>query len=210
VATLKQQLLKFARSGIEEFEETDGSKVLARAESDFEFPPEILALVDAKSQLLIKGYDSLDKDQKVLIDTYFGNYKTYKGLDEEVSSQINTILRDTLNTLPDAEGKVPGVSGAVEKILAKIPTLSTIQATRIAVTETNQGVAATRELLYRNAGYDEHSWYTVQDRRVRPGHQSNQSQGWIPIDQRFSSGEMSPAESILCRCNKGYRRDLEK
>jgi SPP1 gp7 family putative phage head morphogenesis protein len=50
------------------------------------------------------------------------------------------------------------------------------------------------------------SWLTVGDDRVRPEHRANQAEGWIPLDDAFSSGSDRPPTDPGCRCTLLMRR----
>lgn len=56
----------------------------------------------------------------------------------------------------------------------------------------------------------EKAWLTVGDDRVRPEHRANQEQGWIPLDQTFSSGHQRPPTDPGCRCTLLMRRRPER
>lgn len=55
----------------------------------------------------------------------------------------------------------------------------------------------------------EKAWLTVGDDRVRPEHRANQQQGWIPLDEQFSSGHQRPPTDPGCRCTLLMRRRPE-
>lgn len=51
------------------------------------------------------------------------------------------------------------------------------------------------------------SWLTVGDNRVSPGCQSNAAEGYIALDDSFSSGHAHPPRFPGCRCSAIYQRD---
>ena len=213
VNTLKAQLRKFADRAVDDFRSNASKRALeqyrskyVRAEDDDEewvYPQEILDIIDAKSQILLKGWDSLSDDQRSLIKEYFPGYKNYMGVDKELSSEINTIIKTRLE-----DGT--GVAQAVQDILEKAVQLSEMRAFRIAQTETSQALTVTRRYLYVSNGYKWKMRVTVGDERVRPTHADDATAGWVRIDEVYpASGEMSPAEAILCRCTERYSDDDE-
>ena len=62
-------------------------------------------------------------------------------------------------------------------------------------------------LIGQAAGMDGKQWQSVRDRRVRPGHERNDMDGVIPINQRFSDGSMDGGSGSVspfsCRCAVG-------
>lgn len=200
VRTMKEQLLKFARQGIEEFEETTGEKRLQRGVDDFVYPKGIDALVDAKAQLMVKGWDSLNPNQRKQIQTYYGKkqWSGYKGMEAATSEQI-------LRELEKAYKETLGFDKSADRLQKIAPTMSRRQAELIVSTEIPQSVEASRYLTYTEAGYNEVRWLTVGDGRVRIAHSANERQGWIQVDGVFVSGSKSPAEEIACRCGLNYR-----
>lgn len=50
------------------------------------------------------------------------------------------------------------------------------------------------------------SWGTSQDDLVRPAHSANEREGWIPLDDAFSSGHDRPPTDPRCRCFVKQRR----
>lgn len=204
VTVFRDQLLKPAKIGILEFEKTTGEKLQRAKIAGFNYPDSIIFLMDAKAQLMIKGWITLNNKQKRSITTFYSrDLKKYAGMDAETTTQINTILANTRD-----EGL--GIGEAITRIRGAIPRISLNQAKTISQTETAQAVEATRDNLYTDAGFDEHRWFTVGDNKVRDSHRKNEREGWISITQKFSSGEKSPAEAIKCRCTKSYRRSKKK
>lgn len=199
VTTYSEQSSKFAKLGVADFESTE------KKSNRFTFPKSISLMIDARAQLMIKGWDSLSEDQKKLLRVFSEDLKGYKGVDQETTNEINTILK---NIATNYQGSA-GIAKAVEKILEIAPELSQNRAQVIAETEIAQSVEGTREILYREAGYQWHSWDTVGDLRVRDSHKANKEEGVIPISQAFTSGENSPAEAIRCRCSVRYGKSKE-
>lgn len=158
--------------------------------------------MDAKSQLMIKGYQSLTPRQKELIRIFYdnrGELFTYAGMDAEATEVVNDIIREHLQ---DPDGR-----GVIDKIKQVAASAFTNQAMTIIRTEIAQAVEASRAMMYKKHNYSEKRWLTVMDSRVRPGHTANQEDGWIGIDANFSNGASSPAEEINCRCTVIYKKN---
>ncbi len=51
----------------------------------------------------------------------------------------------------------------------------------------------------------EHAWQTVGDDRVSEGCEQNEADGWIDLEQAFSSGDTEPPRFPGCRCTSLYR-----
>jgi hypothetical protein len=221
VNTLKNQLIKLSKPGVVEFRATDTKRSYARAEDDtYEYPKELSEIFDTKSQLLLKGWASLSeaqvevmnrfwikikKDKKgKIIDREYQPYDGYKGLDEELSMQINTILTRNLQA-------GLGIEEAINDIQLIMPNIAEYRAMRIAKTESAQAIEVARYKLYSDAEYNWKQRVTVGDDRVRDIHSADASEGWIPTEDSFShSGEKSPHEAINCRCNLRYARGEER
>lgn len=214
VNTLKAQERKFAERGAKEFEDNGSKRALSTyrssrevAESeteDWDYPVEILEIIDAKSQVLLKGWDSLSGKQRELMNEYFADYKNYQGIDKQTSAEINTIIQKNLEN-----GK--GVEQATIDIMASVKNISEFRAFRIAQTETSQALAVTRRYLYTSNGYRWKLRVTVDDDRVRATHRADQKAGWIEIDKPYpATGNMSTADAILCRCFERYSDEENK
>lgn len=71
------------------------------------------------------------------------------------------------------------------------------------------GLVVARDL--QSAGLEmEHAWGTSQDDRVRPEHRANEAEGFIPLEQAFSSGHLNPPTDPKCRCYSKLRRKSEE
>ncbi len=52
----------------------------------------------------------------------------------------------------------------------------------------------------------EKSWLSIGDEKVRPSHQDNQAEGWIPLEATFGTGDLRTPTDPGCRCVMLYRR----
>jgi len=76
----------------------------------------------------------------------------------------------------------------------------------IARTEQRMATEAGKEALAKQRGGKYKLWITAGDERVSDIDVANEAQGWIPIDENFSSGDSSPPSHPNCRCTVTYRR----
>jgi 2'-5' RNA ligase len=207
VNTMKAQLMKFAKVGMVEFEATHKKRSYSRAtEYEYEYPPELVELFDTKSQVLLKGWDSLDEDQRAIMDKFWSSrpYDGYQGLDAELSSEVNTILKRSLDA-------GLGIAEAVKEMQVLTPERAEWRALRIAKTESAQAIEVTRYQLYTSNGYKWKKRVTVNDDRVRDRHRDDREEGWIPIADSFkASGEQGPHDAVNCRCNLRYSDSVKK
>ena len=218
VSVYKQQVVKFGQRGFEEFIETD--KKLKRAPIEYKFPQSIIDMLDAKSQMVIKGYLSLNDEQRKLVLNYYAKsqqaitaLKDYQGIDIKTKDEVATIVRNKLaNTTitqgakkDDVVNKTVTADDIIEEVLVRLPDISGNRAINIVNTEIAQSVTATRHNIYIQSGYDLKMWNTCNDDRVRPIHLDNEAQGYISIDEMFAGGEITPADALFCRCDLTYK-----
>jgi hypothetical protein len=123
-----------------------------------------------------------------------------KSVDTETQKQIFNIINDNYTQ---------GKDFIAQLIVEKIPEFSLIRATNIATTTVNQAVEGSRELMYKDEGFKYKKWLTVRDSKVRDDHIQNQADGWIPIDDEFSSGDQSPGSAFRCRCTVVYSQEKQ-
>lgn len=153
---LEKDLLRFADLAIKQTVETFAD------EDDFEFPQAILDLIEERTQLLLKG----DKE--------------YKGVDAQTASQINTILK---NILDSGEG----IQAAIQVIDVAIPDISRGRAKRIAETEVSAVVEGSRFALFEGEGYKFKRHLGVNDSRESIYSREASALGVVPIDYEYTS-----------------------
>ena len=76
----------------------------------------------------------------------------------------------------------------------------------IAITEQRMATEAGKEALAKERGAKFKLWITAGDERVSDIDVANEAQGWIPVDEAFSSGDDVPPSHPNCRCTVTYRR----
>lgn len=100
-----------------------------------------------------------------------------------------------------------GISGAelVEKTERMREKLLRDRRKTIAQTEQRMATENGKAQLANARGSKYKRWITAQDDLVSDMDESNQAQGWINIDEAFSSGDDQPPSHPNCRCTVVYR-----
>lgn len=129
-----------------------------------------------------------------------------KHIDDETRSLINTVLTEGI-----ANGWSYDQIGRA--IHDRYEDMSKARAERIAVHETGMAYEKGNRIVaddLSDGGLDmEHAWLTVGDSHVEQECLDNEAEGWIPLDQPFSSGDSEPLAHNGCRCTALYRRKGE-
>lgn len=97
------------------------------------------------------------------------------------------------------DGKQESVNKIAKRLRSVYQELDGPRSKLIAQTETNNLVSEATLKEYTANGVKTKAWITVGDSKVRESHRRNQAQGYIPVNETFSSGEMYPSEP-RCRC----------
>lgn len=91
----------------------------------------------------------------------------------------------------------------IEQISQRIKDVYNFTSSRsriIARTETSRIMNAATLATYKVKGVKKKEWLDAGDSDVRQSHKDNASQGAIPVEEAFSSGELFP-NSVNCRCS---------
>ena len=124
-------------------------------------------------------------------------------IDETTRSLLNTIITNAVASGWSYDRLAAAIADLYEKFGEE-------RSRRIAVYELGaayeQGNLWQARQLAAEGLQMEKGWLTVGDDRVRPQHRDNQAQGWIPIEDTFSSGSLIPPSDPGCRCSTLYRR----
>lgn len=199
VQQAKTQLLMFGKLGVESVENELGKNKRANTDN-FDFPMEVLEVIDIQSQILVKGWESLGTNQLEIAKQFFPQLEKtadgspYKGLDNQTGQQVLSILKDGLE-------KGIGTKEIAKNLSEKISEISKSRATLITETETSKAFQTARFLEYKSEGAKWKKWSTVRDKNVRDPHTQNMNQGWIIFDQNFISGEITSGTAPRCRCD---------
>lgn len=183
--TLKRDLLTMAQKGVDLFYSDPFVKAKHNKQKKFaddlvfgEPTKEVLEYFDKRTESLLKGSSE------------------FKSLDVQTSAQIEQIIKENIEK---------PLEQIMQILTNNIADLTITRAKLIAETETANALEGARWLMYKTeftGGLKE--WFTVNDERVRHSHRNNQSEGKIPIEKAFSSGEMRAGEAPRCRCSVNY------
>lgn len=129
----------------------------------------------------------------------------------QLVTQIDQTTRDRLN---DLIGRAVENGWSYQRTAEAITTLfdgfGEARALRIAVYEMRDAFEAGNRLAAQQMQAQgltiEKAWLTAGDNRVRAAHRANAAQGYIPLDENFSSGHDRPPTDPGCRCSGVYRR----
>lgn len=142
--------------------------------------------VDAARKVL--SADGMDVALTRLLDEYG---VTINGIAEGRLDELAAVLADGLE-----RGETP------QTIARALTGLTDDRgwAMTVAWTETNRAQSAAALDRYRAAGKEGKEWFTAADQRVCPRCFSNAEESPIPIEDRFSSGDLTSPAHPRCRC----------
>ena len=80
----------------------------------------------------------------------------------------------------------------------------------IAQDQTRKATEEGAAVLAKEQGKKFKTWITVGDDRVSDECQTNEADGWIPVDDTFDAGAMQPPQHPRCRCTLAYRVAVDK
>jgi SPP1 gp7 family putative phage head morphogenesis protein len=125
------------------------------------------------------------------------------GLDSNREKTLNKYREQLI-----AEGKTgDALEKAVDK---KRKELISDRAQTIAQTEMGRALEEGAFVNAKNGGNTHKVWITVGDNDVSEECEACQAEGPIPIDAKFSSGNMTPPNHPRCRCSVSYLTDTGK
>jgi len=131
-----------------------------------------------------------------------GSIDYIKGIQSTTGDQLKSIIGKAID-----EGK--SYTQTAKEISEKFDDFTRDRAQRIAVYETGQAYEEGNMLFSQSLKDDglvmEKKWMTSHDEKVRPEHQANEAEGWIPIDQYHGTGDYIPPSDLGCRCYEEYR-----
>ncbi len=115
-------------------------------------------------------------------------------------------LRDAIAEAWDAGGSYDAIVEAIKETFAQF---SDVRAGMIAQTEINDAYVFGRMELARESGFEEKSWDPdgTDACEICMG---NIEDGWIGMDDAFSSGDMAPTAHPNCDCSVDFRKGAPK
>lgn len=119
------------------------------------------------------------------------------GLDDTTKQRLRNAIAKTIREGGTSDDIVQTIRDATDDFSEK-------RAEMIAQTEVNDAYSFGRDGLARSAGLEEKNWIVESDNPCIVCIE-NEGEGWIPIDQDFSSGDAYPTAHPLCACGCDYR-----
>lgn len=119
----------------------------------------------------------------------------------EIASATKDKLRAAIADAWDAGGSYTQI---VDAIKSTVEEFSDVRAGMIAQNEVNDAYNAGRTATARAAGLSEKSWET-ESANPCPVCTGNEDDGWIGMDDSFSSGDDAPTAHVNCQCILNFR-----
>jgi len=132
-------------------------------------------------------------------DKLYSKLTEIQGLDKNRAATLEKYKQQLLNQGVDGDE----LAGKVERMRQKL-----LRDRRKTIAQTEMAFAqedGNREIA-KARGAEWKLWVTAGDELVSDMDQANEAQGWIRIDEQFSSGNMQPPSHPNCRCTLAYRR----
>jgi len=136
-------------------------------------------------------------------------------IDETTRSDIARIVNNGLKTGESYDKVARNIKNKFDDFAVRKPQLHIqSRAHLVAVTESanayEEGTWQASKQLQAEGIPMEHAWHTVGDERVTDECLSNEADGWIDIDEEFSSSDLHPPRFPGCRCSSLSRVKEEK
>jgi hypothetical protein len=157
----------------------------------------------AELELGIK-FDLKNPRAKAYLDNY--GAELVKGVDETTKGYLKTLMTQAADEGWSYKRTAEAIIERFEEFAVGKPQEHIdSRAHLIAVTEIGNGYAEGNLIVARDlksAGLNvEKAWSTVGDDKVSDGCQQNEADGWIDVDDVFSSGDQRPLRFPGCRCD---------
>jgi F like protein len=166
--------------------------------------------VEALSGVILGAAATIVKDFEsgtISAEDIAGRYLTTGSLTRLTGGLNQTslqVLRDAISDAWDAGGSFEQIVAAIQDTFE---TFSTTRAERIAQTEVNDAYNYGRVQTAVAAGFDQKAWDP--DGEACPICTANADEGWIGIDETFSSGDSEPTAHPNCDCSVDFRKGVE-
>jgi hypothetical protein len=172
-------------------------------DEDSDYQAAITAAVKGGAAVLAK---ELESDAELSEDTA-GDYLRTNSLEKLTGGFTDETLDRLRNSLADAWDKGGSFNDMTAAIQDTFDDFSDSRAEMIAQTEGNDAYNEGRSALAEEAGMEEKSWETEDDPcDICIG---NEGDGWIDIDDNFSSGDDAPTAHPNCQCSLNFRKGVE-
>ena len=135
------------------------------------------------------------------VATNFLRQNSLSKLTGDLAETTKDRLRNAIADAWDKGGSYDQIVGAIQDTVEQF---SSVRAGMIAQTETNDAYNEGRDEMARSAGLNEKSWETESGNPCEVC-LANVDDGWIDIDDTFSSGDDAPTAHVNCMCDLNYR-----
>ncbi len=136
------------------------------------------------------------------------SYLRERSLSKLTGNLEETSVDRLRNAIADAWEAGGSYDQIVEAVQNTFEDFSDVRAGMIAQTEAVDAYNAGREATARAAGFDEKSWETESGNPCETCLE-NEADGWIPIDDDFTSGDDAPTAHVNCQCVLNFRSSGE-
>jgi phosphohistidine phosphatase len=138
-------------------------------------------------------------------ETVMSKYLQENSLEKLTGNLTDRTKQRLRNAIVETIQKGGTSEDIVATIRETVDDFSETRAQLIAQTEVNDAYSFGRDGLARSAGLEEKSWVTDSDNPCVVC-LANEAEGWIPVEQSFSSGDSFPTAHPGCQCGCDYRR----
>jgi hypothetical protein len=185
--------------------ETKTTQPLQQAVKEIEAEALVKGAAQLRSQLDVKGTFSLTNPRAVAWMRKNGGSVDYiRGIQDTTKESLKGLISQGL----DNGWSYNQTAKEIRKLFDG--PITTKRAQLIAVTESARayeaGNRAFADTLTDDGITMEKMWVTSHDDRVSDGCETNELDGWIPIDQPHTSGDQEPPRFPGCRCYEAYRQ----
>lgn len=143
-----------------------------------------------------------------LPESVAGHYLRDNSLSKLTGGLDNTTIDRLQNAIADAWDNGGSFDQIVKAIEDTMEDFSATRAELIAQTEANDAYSAGRRSMADQLDMDEHAWETESGDPCEEC-LANEAQGWIPVDEAFDSGDLSPTAHPGCECTENFRKSSE-
>jgi hypothetical protein len=185
--------------------ETKTTPPLQQAVKEIEAEALVKGAAQLRTQLDVKGTFSLANPRAVAWMRKNGGSVDYiRGIQDTTKESLKGLISQGL----DNGWSYNQTAKEIRKLFDG--PITTKRAQLIAVTESARayeaGNRAFADTLTDDGITMEKMWVTSHDDRVSDGCETNELDGWIPIDQPHTSGDQEPPRFPGCRCYEAYRQ----
>lgn len=173
-------------------------------DEDAEYQAAITTAINGAAKVLAK---ELESDAELSEDAA-SDYLLKNSLTKLTGGFADETLDRLRSSLADAWDKGGSFTDMVDAVQNTFEDFSDTRAEMIAQTEANDAYNEGRSALAEEADMDEKSWETESGDPCEDC-LGNEGDGWIDIDDTFSSGDDAPTAHPRCQCTLNFRKGVE-